>query len=68
MTARRPIARATPLQDPAAEIRAELARARQADLDALTDRFPGMHLLDRDAAIPVGAVLRAPERLPVALR
>jgi cytochrome P450 len=37
-------------------------------LDALCERFPGLRLLDRDASVPVGAVLRAPERLPVALR
>jgi len=37
-------------------------------LDALAESFPGMHLLDVDAAVPTGAVLRAPERLPVALR
>src|SRR5262245_6925341 len=37
-------------------------------LDALGERFPGLSLLDREAAVPVGAVLRAPERLPVALR
>jgi cytochrome P450 len=40
----------------------------RAALDVLAERFPGMRLLDRDAAVPVGAVLRAPERLPVALR
>jgi cytochrome P450 len=37
-------------------------------LDALAERFPGMRLLDAEAALPTGAVLRAPERLPVALR
>ena len=37
-------------------------------LDALAERFPGLRLLDADAALPTGAVLRAPERLPVALR
>jgi len=40
----------------------------RAALDVLAEHFPGMRLLDRDAAVPVGAVLRAPERLPVALR
>jgi cytochrome P450 len=37
-------------------------------LDAIAERFPGIRLLDPDAALPIGAVLRAPERLPVALR
>jgi cytochrome P450 len=37
-------------------------------LDAIAERFPGLRLLDPDAALPTGAVLRAPERLPVALR
>jgi cytochrome P450 len=46
-----------------------LARGElRAALDALAERFPGLRLLDREAAQPVGAVLRAPERLPVALR
>src|SRR5262245_56837852 len=40
----------------------------RAALDALASRFPGLRLLDREAAEPVGAVLRGPERLPVALR
>jgi len=37
-------------------------------LDAIALRFPGLRLLDVEAALPTGAVLRAPERLPVALR
>ncbi len=37
-------------------------------LDALTERFPRLRLLDAEAALPTGAVLRAPERLPVALQ
>lgn len=37
-------------------------------LDAIALRFPGLRLLDPEAALPTGAVLRAPERLPVALR
>jgi cytochrome P450 len=37
-------------------------------LDVLAERFPDLRLLDREASIPMGAVLRGPERLPVALR
>ncbi len=37
-------------------------------LDAITERLPGLRLLDPEAAVPTGAVLRAPERLRVARR
>jgi len=43
--------------------RKELAVA----LDVLCERAPGLRLLDPDASLPVGTVLRGPERLPVEL-
>ncbi len=35
-------------------------------LDALLERLPDLQLLDRDAALPRGAILRGPASLPVA--
>ena len=35
-------------------------------LDVILERLPGLQLLDPEAAVPRGAILRGPARLPVA--